>query len=98
MLRRLSDPPHPPPAEPTILGVDDRPKVRKLWRRKLRNGTEIECVLWWDVAVEAVLEITVRASRAEDTIAEGIAAGILAALESEGVRPFDAIVAEGAEG
>jgi hypothetical protein len=97
MLRRtLSDPPHPP--ETTLIGVDDhRPKVKKLWKRKLRNGAEVEAQLWWDVAIEAVLEISVRASQAEDSIAEGIAAGILAALESEGVRPFDAIVAEEGE-
>jgi hypothetical protein len=89
MLRRtLSDPPHPP--ETTLIGVDDhRPKVRKLWKKKLRSGAEIEAQLWFDPAIEAVLEITVRASQAEDSIAEAIAQGVLAAIEAEGTRPFD---------
>jgi hypothetical protein len=94
MLRRtLSDPPHPP-AEPTLIGNNDRPVVKKLWRRKLRSGAEVEATLWWDNSIsEAVVEISVHASFAEDSLAEGIAAGVLAAIEADhGTRPFDAVV------
>jgi hypothetical protein len=86
MLRRtISD----RPAEPTIIGEDRRPVVRKLWKRKRRDGAEISAALWYDSAIEAVLEITINASQAEDVIAEALANGVLRALDLEGAKPVE---------
>jgi hypothetical protein len=80
--RTLSD-----PAEPAIIGR--QPVVRKLWKRRLRNGAHVAATLWWDNSLsEAVVELTVNASFAEDTLAEGIAAGVLQALDADGAKEF----------
>jgi hypothetical protein len=83
LLRRHGNP--PPPSEALL--NEGRSVVRKLWRRVQRDGAQISAVLWWDNSLsEACVEITVRASHAEDFLAESLAKGILAALDAEGAR------------
>jgi hypothetical protein len=85
VLRRSDN---PPPAEPTIIGR--QPVVRKLWKLKRSDGAEVSATLWWDNS-EAVVELTIHASFAEDTLAEGLANGVLRALEAEGATPMEEV-------
>jgi hypothetical protein len=83
MLRR-----HGPPVPSETL-LTERSVVRRLWRRKLRDGAEVTATLWWNNSIGAVVELEVHASFAEDTIAEGIAAGLLATLDADGAKDFE---------
>ena len=77
------------PAE-TVLneGQDEgRSVVRRLWRRVRLDGAEIEATLWFNNSLgNATLEIDVLCAHAADVVCQGIASGVLAALDAEGAR------------
>jgi hypothetical protein len=61
--------------------------VRKLWQRKLTDGSEVAACLWHDSALsEATIELSVRAAHAEDTLAANIADAIRVALDERGAK------------
>jgi hypothetical protein len=91
MLRRDG----PPVPSETALLNESRSVVRKLWRRKLRSGAEVSATLTWNNSIStAVVELEVCASFAEDTLAESIANGVLAALDGDGAVPLEQSWAE----
>jgi hypothetical protein len=57
MLRR-----HGPPVPSETALINDRSVVRRLWRRKLRDGAEVTATLWWNNSIGAVVELEVHAS------------------------------------
>ncbi len=74
-----------PPPTPSISLISQASTVRKLWRRKRADGAEIDAVLFYHSALgEATVELTVRSAHAQDAIAEGLAADVLATLDMQG--------------
>jgi hypothetical protein len=79
-----------PLPEPTFIGPTvGRSEVRKLWKRRLRTGEEVSCVLFIDASLgDATLEISVLSAFANQLLAEGIADGILRGLDADGAKEF----------
>jgi hypothetical protein len=75
------------PAEATL--INERSTVERLWARKLPTGEEVSATLWWNNSIGAVVELEVHASFAENTIAEALAADVLAMLDAKGAKPFE---------
>jgi hypothetical protein len=62
-----------------------RSEVRKLWKRRLRTGEEVSAVMFIDASLgEATLEITTLSAFSNCRLAEGIAEGVLQALDADG--------------
>jgi hypothetical protein len=85
----------PPPTSTILSEVPvGRSEVRRLWKRKLRTGEEVSATVFLDVCLgECTLEITVLAAHANTLVAEGIANGVLAALDADGAVPLEAVEA-----
>jgi hypothetical protein len=65
--------------------------VRKLWSRRLRDGAEVEAVLFFDKSLsEATVEITVRTSNG-DALAVNIANAVRKALDNSGAVSMDEV-------
>jgi hypothetical protein len=78
----------PPHVEPTFIGDERKPKVTKLFKLKRRDGVVVSAALWFDPAIEAVLEITVNASNGEDVFASEIGEQLRKLLVAEGAAPL----------
>jgi hypothetical protein len=58
--------------------------VKRLWKRKMLDGTEIDATLWHHSGLgEAVVEIVVH-SASGDALAESLANGVLERVIAEG--------------
>jgi hypothetical protein len=92
MRRTFFDP--PPSAEPTFIGEERKPVVRKLWKLKQRDGAELSAVLFYDSSLgEATLEVTTKTSFAEDMKAAEIAEQLRQVLVAEGAKPLEEVEA-----
>jgi hypothetical protein len=78
-----------PLPEPTFIGEVRQPKVTKLFKLKRRDGVVVSAAIWFDPAIEAVLEITVNASNGEDVFAAELGEKLRRLLESEGAVPME---------
>jgi hypothetical protein len=66
---------------------------RKLWQRRLADGSEVEACLWHDRSLgEATCEIEVRAPTHSDDLAANIANAICRALDERGAVPIEGMI------
>jgi hypothetical protein len=84
----LTDP--GPPVETVIGPAIGRSEVRRLWKRRLKTGEEVSCVMFIDASLgEATLEITTLSAFSNQRLAEGIADGVLRGLEADEAKPME---------